>query len=153
VEIDGEHYWDGGYMGNPPLFPLYQQTGTRDIVVVQINPIERDDVPDTSIEIIDRLNEISFNTPLLLELRGIEAVNRMLAEQCLTKEKYKPINIHAIAAEDQMRQFGASSKSNSDWKFLQSLHRIGRHAADKWISQNIDAIGERSSIDIKQKFL
>ena len=153
VEIKGQHYWDGGYMGNPPLFPLYEQTETRDIMIVQINPIERNDVPDTSLEIIDRLNEISFNTPLILELRGIEFVNRMLAENRVDPKKYKHINIHAIDAENQMRKFGASSKSNSDWGFLQSLHKIGRHAADKWLSENLDAIGHRSSVDIVDKFL
>ncbi|MFC3110472.1 patatin-like phospholipase family protein [Undibacterium arcticum] len=153
VEINGEHYWDGGYMGNPPIFPLYEQTETHDIMIVQINPIERNDVPDTSPEIIDRLNEISFNSPLILELRGIDFVNRMLAEDRVDTGKYKHIKIHAIDSENQMRKFGASSKSNSDWGFLQSLHKIGRHAADKWLAENLDAIGERSSVNIAQKFL
>jgi NTE family protein len=153
VEINGDHYWDGGYMGNPPLFPLYQETATNDIVIVQINPIERDDVPDTSLEIIDRLNEISFNSPLILELRGIDLVNRLLVENRVDPGKYRHLHIHAIDAEDRMRKFNASSKSNSDWEFLQTLHRIGRHAADKWLSGNLDAIGERSSVDIARQFL
>ena len=153
AEVNGDYYWDGGYMGNPPLFPLFEQTDTRDIMIVQINPIERDDVPDTSLEIIDRLNEISFNSSLMLELRGIDAVNRMLARNLADASQYKPIYIHEIDAEDQMRKFGASSKSNSDWDFLQKLHQIGRHAADKWLAANLDAIGKRSSIDIVKKYL
>ena len=153
VEVGGEHYWDGGYMGNPPLFPLYYGTGTCDILIVQINPIERDDVPDTSQEIIDRLNEISFNTPLMLELRAIDFVNRLLKEERVDPKKYKHLRIHAIDAEKKMRAFGASSKSNTDWAFLQSLHKIGRAAADKWLTENFDAIGERSSVNIGQKFL
>jgi NTE family protein len=153
VEVDGEFYWDGGYMGNPPMFPLYYQTETRDIMIVQINPIERDEVPDTSSEIIDRLNEISFNTPLLLEMRAIEFVNRLLTEKRIDPAKYRLLHIHAIDAENQMRKFGASSKSNTDWEFLQSLHRIGRRAADKWLAANFDAIGERSTVNIKERFL
>jgi len=153
VDVGGEHYWDGGYMGNPPLFPLYYETDTRDIMIVQINPIERDDVPDTSQEIIDRLNEISFNTPLMLELRSIDFVNRLLKEERVDPTKYKRLHIHAIDAENKMRAFGASSKSNTDWTFLQSLHKIGRAAADKWLEDNFDAIGQRSSVNIGQKFL
>ncbi|MGV8892024.1 MAG: patatin-like phospholipase family protein [Burkholderiaceae bacterium] len=153
VEVGSEHYWDGGYMGNPPLFPLYYETDTRDIMIVQINPIARDDVPDTSQEIIDRLNEISFNTPLMLELRAIDFVNRLLEEERVDPTKYKSLHIHAIDAENKMRAFGASSKSNTDWTFLQSLHKIGRTAADKWLEDNFDAIGQRSSVNIRQKFL
>lgn len=153
VEVGGEHYWDGGYMGNPPLFPLHYETDTRDILIVQINPIERDDVPDTSSEIIDRLNEISFNTPLMLELRSIDFVNRLLSEERIDPKKYKRLHIHAIDAENKMRAFGASSKSNTDWTFLQQLHKIGRAAADQWLTDNFDAIGQRSSVNIRQKFL
>jgi NTE family protein len=153
VEVNGEHYWDGGYMGNPPLFPLYYGTETCDILIVQINPIERDDVPDTSQEIIDRLNEISFNTPLMLELRAIDFVNRLLREDRVDPKKYKHLYIHAIDAENKLRTFGASSKSNTDWTFLQAMHKIGRSAANQWLEEHFDALGERSSVNIRQKFL
>ena len=153
AEVNGEYFWDGGYMGNPPLFPLFEQTATRDIMIVQVNPIERDEVPDTSLEIIDRLNEISFNTPLMLELRGIDLVNRMLAKNLADASQYQPLYIHAVDAESQMRQFSASSKSDSAWAFLQKLHQIGRQAADKWLVENLDAIGKRSSVDIAKKYL
>jgi NTE family protein len=153
VEVEGEFYWDGGYMGNPPLFPLYYKTGCRDLMIVQINPIERDDVPDTSSEIIDRLNEISFNTPLLLEMRAIDFVNRLLAEDRIDPSKYQPVRIHAIDAENQIRKYGASSKTNTDWEFLMTLHRIGRRAADKWLAANFDAIGEHSTVNIRERFL
>ena len=96
----------------------------------------------------------TFNTPMMLELRGIDFVNRMLASKQLEGAAgYRQINIHAIDAENQMRQFGASSKSNSDWEFLKKLHQIGRQAADKWLSENLDAIGARSSVDIRKKYL
>ncbi|MFD2271539.1 patatin-like phospholipase family protein [Undibacterium arcticum] len=147
VEINGEHYWDGGYMGNPPIFPLYEQTETHDIMIVQINPIERNDVPDTSPEIIDRLNEISFNSPLILELRGIDFVNRMLAEDRVDTGKYKHIKIHAIDSENQMRKFGASSKSNSDWGFF--CNRCTRSAVtprtNGWLKISTPSANDRAS--------
>jgi NTE family protein len=173
VEIKGEHYWDGGYMGNPPLFPLYDNTETRDIVMVEVNPIERDDVPDKSQEIIDRLNEISFNTPLILEMRAIDFVNRLLEKQQeansgsgamgllnrLIQKKhgqvkqFAPLYIHAIDAEKQMRKFSASTKGDTSWRFLQELHDIGYTATDEWLSKNFDQLGKRSTIDIAQKYL
>ncbi|MGB9151184.1 MAG: patatin-like phospholipase family protein [Burkholderiales bacterium] len=173
VEIKGEHYWDGGYMGNPPLFPLYDNTEAHDIVIVEVNPIKREDVPDKSQEIIDRLNEISFNTPLILEMRAIDFVNRLLEKQQenssgtgaigllnrLIQKKhghvkqFAPLYIHAIEAEKQMRKFGASTKGDTSWRFLQELHDIGYAAADKWLGKNFDQLGKRSTIDISEKYL
>lgn len=173
VEIKGEHYWDGGYMGNPPLFPLYDNTEAHDIVIVEVNPIKREDVPDKSQEIIDRLNEISFNTPLILEMRAIDFVNRLLEKQQenssgtgaigllnrLIQKKhghvkqFAPLYIHAIEAEKQMRRFGASTKGDTSWRFLQELHDIGYAAADKWLGKNFDQLGKRSTIDISEKYL
>ncbi|MGB8339032.1 MAG: patatin-like phospholipase family protein [Burkholderiales bacterium] len=173
VEIKGEHYWDGGYMGNPPLFPLYDNTETRDIIIVEVNPIKRDDVPDKSQEIIDRLNEISFNTPLILEMRAIDFVNRLLEKQQEAstgtgaigllnrliqkkhghEKQFAPLYIHAIEAEKQMRNFGASTKSDTSWSFLQELHDIGYQASDKWLTKNYDQLGKRSTIDIAEKYL
>ncbi len=89
----------------------------------------------------------------MLELRSINFVNRLLAEDRIDPTKYKRLRIHAIDAENKMRAFGASSKSNTNWTFLQSLHKIGRAAADKWLEDNFDAIGQRSSVNIGQKFL
>lgn len=173
VEIKGEHYWDGGYMGNPPLFPLYDNTETRDIVIVEVNPIRRDDVPDKSQEIIDRLNEISFNTPLILEMRAIDFVNRLLEKQQeantgtgalgllnrLIQKKhghthqFAPLYMHAIEAEKQMRKFNATTKGDTSWRFLQELHDIGYTATDKWLAKNFDKLGNGSTIDIAQKYL
>lgn len=153
VQVDGEFYWDGGYMGNPPLFPLHYNTVTRDILLVQINPLSRDDVPDTSAEIIDRLNEISFNASLMLELRSIDFVNKLLREGRIDANHYKAVNVHSIDAENKIRKFGAASKSNTDWRFLQQLHQIGRQAADIWLEEGFDAIGDHSTLDIAGRFL
>ena len=174
VEIKGEHYWDGGYMGNPPIFPLYDKTETCDILVVQVNPLARADVPESASEIIDRVNEISFNTPLIQEMRAIEFVNRLLEaapsaqensgtlkqfinrlmkKNVVAAKPYKLLRMHAIAAENQIRKFGAASKANTDWDFLQQLHDVGYKAADKWLAENFDAIGAKSTLNISEKFL
>ena len=111
VEVDKEFFWDGGYVGNPSLYPLFYATRTSDLLLVQINPLVRDDVPDTAQEIIERVNEISFNTALLHELRAIAFVERLLMDRKLDPDRYKRINMHMIQAEEQLRKYGASSKT------------------------------------------
>jgi hypothetical protein len=96
VRIEGELYWDGGYSGNPALYPLIYQTECSDILLVQINPIEHLGVPDTMPEIMDRMNEITFNASLLAELRAIEFVRRLLAEGKLDPRRYKNVRMHRI---------------------------------------------------------
>ncbi|NYS35501.1 patatin-like phospholipase family protein, partial [Streptococcus danieliae] len=96
VEIDGEHYWDGGFSGNPSLYPLVYKTKCRDILLVQINPKESDAVPDTAADIADRMNEVTFNASLLAELRAIEFVVRLLEEKRLDAERYKHVLMHRI---------------------------------------------------------
>lgn len=152
-EIDGEHYWDGGYSGNPPLFPLRACSTVKDIVLVQINPLVRDGLPDAASEIVDRLNEISFNTSLMLEMRSIEFVQRLLDEQRVDPRRYRRIYMHMISAEEQLRAFGASSKFNAGWNFLTRLRDIGRDAARQWIDENFTAIGKRPTVDIARTFL
>lgn len=153
VQVDGEHYWDGGYVGNPSLYPLFYATKTRDLLLVQINPLVRDDLPDTAQEIIERVNEISFNTALLHELRAIAFVERLLAEHKLDPERYKRINMHMIDAEEQMRKYGASSKTYSGAGFLRELFALGRRSAVEWLERNFHYVGRTSSVRIAQRFL
>jgi NTE family protein len=153
VEVDGAHYWDGGYMGNPALFPLFYATQTRDIVLVQINPLMRNEVPDTSQEIIERVNEISFNSSLMQEMRSIAFVQRLLKENRLDPARYKQILMHMIAAEDRMRAYGASSKSNTSPAFIRELFELGRAAAVDWLDQKIEYVGHASSVRIEDHFL
>lgn len=153
VEVDGAHYWDGGYMGNPALFPLFYATKTRDVVLVQINPLTRDEVPDTSQEIAERMNEISFNSSLLHEMRSIAFVQRLLRENRLDPTRYKQVLMHMIAAEDQMRAYGATSKYNTSPAFIDELFRLGRAAARDWLEQKIEYVGHASSVPIEQVFL
>ncbi len=151
VEIEGEHYWDGGYMGNPALFPFYKGTPAKeilDILVVQINPIERKDVPRTSREIADRVNEITFNASLLREFRAIEFVTRLIEQGKLSQSDYSKINMHRISALDELSELTASSKLNAEWDFFVYLKDHGRHAAKLWLDTHFDDIGQRTTIDL-----
>src|SRR5262249_23084953 len=118
VEIDGEHYWDGGYMGNPAIFPLIYNCASRDIVIVHINPLEREEVPRTAMEILNRVNEISFNSSLMREMRAIGFVTQLIDERAINGNRLKRLYIHRIAADEVMKRFGVSSKLNADWSFL-----------------------------------
>lgn len=152
VEIDGVPYWDGGYMGNPSLFPFRDHTQTADIVVVQINPVERLGTPQTPQEIQNRLNEITFNSSLLKELRAIEFVSRLLDEGSLDEKNYRRERIHIIENQDELIPLGASSKINAEWKFLEHLRDIGRETAERWIEKNFDQIGVSSTVDLPAMF-
>jgi NTE family protein len=153
VEVAGEFYWDGGYVGNPSLYPLFYATKTSDLVLVQINPLVRDDLPDTAQEIIERVNEISFNTALLHELRAIAFVDRLLREERLDPARYKRIRMHMIDAEEQLRKYGASSKTYTSPGFLQELFALGRRTAVDWLDANFAYIGHASSVPIAERFL
>ncbi|WP_106753693.1 patatin-like phospholipase family protein [Pannonibacter carbonis] len=152
VEIDGVPYWDGGYMGNPPLYPLFYETGTQDTVLIQINPIERAETPRTAREILNRLNEITFNSTLLREMRSIDFVSRLIQEGKLSAEKYMDVRLHRIDGE-ALKPLQASSKVNAEWAFLKELHRIGRETAASWVERNFDHIGNRSTVDLRAEFL
>ena len=152
VEIDGVPYWDGGYMGNPSLFPLYGETGTDDIVVIQINPIERKGAPRTPQEIDNRLNEISFNSSLLKELRAIDFVDRLIREGKLSTDQYRPVRVHIVENEAALKPMGASSKMNVEWAFLTRLRDIGRDTAKAWFRKNYDAVGNESTVDLRAMF-
>jgi len=152
VEIDGVHYWDGGYMGNPSLFPFHTQTDCTDIVVVQINPISRPEPPVTAQEIMNRINEISFNSSLLKELRAIDFVSRLVKQGKLSPNEYKDYRVHIIENEDVLKPLGASSKLNAEWEFLTHLRDVGRKTAHDWLDQHFDAIGKWATLDVSALF-
>jgi NTE family protein len=153
VEIDGEHYWDGGYVGNPAIFPLIYNCGTRDVVIVHINPIIRRGVPTTAAEILNRINEVSFNSSLMRELRAIGFVTSLIHDGKVDRADMKEMLIHSIRSDETMVTLGVSSKLNADWEFLCLLRDRGRAQAEAWLFDNYDAIGERSSVDIRKEFL
>lgn len=153
VEIDGEHYWDGGFMGNPAIFPLIYSGTATDVIIVHINPIERKKLPMSSPEIFDRINEISFNSSLMREMRAIEFVTRLIDEGALDDKKYKRMHIHSIRDDAEMAQLGVATKLNPDWEFLINLRDAGRRRAEEWLEKNFDHVGRSSSIDLAEVFL
>lgn len=150
VEIDGEAYWDGGYSGNPALFPLVYETHCDDILLVQINPVERVDLPDSAHEIADRVNEVTFNAPLLAELRAIEFVRRLLAEGRLDPGRYKSIRMHRVDGGEGLASLGASSKHEAKPAQIERMHELGREAARQWLAAHWRDIGHAPSLDIER---
>ncbi|MEM7570311.1 MAG: patatin-like phospholipase family protein [Pseudomonadota bacterium] len=151
VEIDGQAYWDGGYMGNPAMWPFSYECGSNDILIVQINPVYREEVPRTSREILDRINEITFNASLLRELRAIEFVGRLLDDESVTPGRYKKMLVHMIGS-DPIIKYGSASKYNAEWDFLTELRDLGREAAAAWLEANLENVGKRSSLDLRAFF-
>ena len=156
VEIDGEHYWDGGYMGNPALYPLFYHTDSRDVVILQINPIERVGPPTQSSEIANRVNEITFNSALIKELRSVYFVQQLL-DQGKIKDEYiddfKYPLIHVIRADAALSDLSVSSKLACEWDFLTMLRDRGRDCASEWIALHYKDVGVRSTVDLKREFL
>ena len=153
VEIEGESYWDGGFMGNPAIFPLIYHGASRDVVIVHINPIERKKLPRTAAEIFDRMNEISFNSSLMREMRAVEFVTRLIDEGALDNKKYHRMRIHSIRDDAEMSQLGIATKLNPDWDFLCRLRDAGRRRAEEWLDSNFHLVGETSSVDLAELFL
>ena len=156
VEINGEHYWDGGYMGNPVLYPLFYYTDSRDVVILHINPIERPGPPTSSSDIANRVNEITFNSSLIKELRSVYFVQKLLDDGWIKDEfrdKLKYVLIHSVRADNAMSDLSAGSKLSSDWKFLTMLRDRGRALAGEWLEHNFEHLGKRSTVDLKKEFL
>ena len=147
VEIDGEAYWDGGYAGNPTITPLVRESDAYDTILVQINPRERADVPRTAGEILDRLNEISFNSPLMKELRMIALLRQVADPGQGEGARWAQMRTHRIMT-DMLAEFGASSKLNAEWSFLVKLRDEGRRSAGKFLDDHGGDVGKRSTADL-----
>jgi NTE family protein len=152
VEIDGEAYWDGGYIGNPALHPLVEDRATRDLIVVQINPMVREELPRTGREIINRLNEITFNSSLIKELRAIELLHQLIEAERLESERYRDIYVHLIHAHEELKDLDASSKMNAEWDYLTHLKERGQAWAEGFLERHFDDLGKRSTFDLKSLF-
>jgi NTE family protein len=146
VEIDNEFYWDGGYMGNPPLSPLTDNTDyTNDIVLVEVNPFTITKVPESIEEIKDRVNEISFNSSLALEISHLEFLNSLVEKGITLDGQLRKINLHRISASHSLGNFNLSSKMNTNWEFLMQLKNLGYQACSKWLELNYDNIEKHST--------
>lgn len=152
VEIGGEAYWDGGYTGNPALFPLFAPDLPDDIVIVNINPLVREDVPRNAPAILNRINEISFNSSLLRELRAIGFVRRLISEGKFPEGAMKRVLVHMIADDDLMNELGTASKMVPTPGVILALKSAGRTAADKFLAQHRDRIGRDSSVDLDEMY-
>jgi NTE family protein len=148
VEIDGEAYWDGGYSGNPALFPLYEPELPDDILVVSINPMRREELPDSPLEIQNRINEISFNASLLGELRAINFVRRLIAEGRMERGRMKDVRVHMIADDGLMNALSATTKVAPSPQLLAKLKAAGRVAADMFLADCGDKIGHEPSVNL-----
>lgn len=152
VEIDGEAYWDGGYTGNPALYPLFVGELPDDIVVININPLNRDQVPTDPQSIQNRINEISFNSSLLRELRAIRFVKRLLEDGSLTSGTMKNVLVHMIADDVLMNDLSVATKSLPNPVVLARLKSAGRAAAGRFLEDHFDDLGERDTVDLASMF-
>lgn len=154
VEINGEYYWDGGYMGNPPIFPLITNTSVRDVVLVKINSININSVPTSARDIADRVNEISFNSSLINEMKLIHYRNELIRNGILkTDDKInREIFVHTISGYEALSQLSQSSKMNISWDFLLSLKEKGRQIAENWLKNEYQQVGLKSTFDVEEHF-
>jgi len=153
VEIDGEAYWDGGYAGNPSLLPLITDSPADDLLLVQINPLQREAVPRSASDILDRINEVTFNASLLKEMRTLALMQQLVGS--IRREDSPPLfqrvqdlRVHMVDGGESLAPLGADSKTNTQWAFLSQLHELGRDAADRWLAANQQDVGQRSSFDL-----
>jgi NTE family protein len=149
IEIDGESYWDGGYSGNPTITPLVRECHSKDTILVQINPVERPGLPRSARDILNRLNEVSFNAVLLKELRMIALLRQVAQPDNSENAKWADMRIHRISS-DVMVELGYSSKLNAEWEFLCMLRDEGRRAGDAFLSTHHDDLGRRSTFDLDE---
>lgn len=147
VEIDGEPYWDGGYSGNPAIAPLVRECGAKDTILVQINPVERDGIPKSARDIASRLNEVSFNSVLLKELRMIALLRRVVSAEDEEGARWAEMRMHRITG-DVMLELDSSSKMNGEWSFLEMLRDEGRMASEAFLTRHQPDLGVRPTLDI-----
>jgi NTE family protein len=153
VDIDGEAYWDGGYMGNPALFPLIYNCKSADIVIVHINPLYRKELPYAAGDILNRINEISFNSSLMREMRAVSFVTGLVKQKRIVDHDIRQILMHSITDNEFMGALSPTSKYNADWDFLIFLRDQGRKCANEWLASNFGKLGVESSVDIDSLYL
>ena len=153
VQIEGEDYWDGGYSGNPALYPLMYGCQSPDVLLVQINPLRRDTLPTSAADILDRLNEITFNAALIAEIRAIDFVKRLLKQGKLDPAHYKDVHLHRIDGGAELDAYPASTKADTNGELLYRLRDLGRSAATRWLAHKLPLVGQHSSIDFAADYL
>ncbi|MDR0631890.1 MAG: patatin-like phospholipase family protein [Holosporaceae bacterium] len=153
VLVKGEYYWDGGFIGNPAVYPLIYDCETPDIMLIKLNPTHRNKLPTSASEIGDRLNEITNNTSIMREMRSIHFITKLIDEGYVAPGKLKRLHVHMIEDEKAMHDLGWSSKLNTDKDFLDFLFKAGRKSADVWIEKNYDKIGKETTAPVAEEFV
>ena len=156
VEIDGEAYWDGGYAGNPSLLPLISETPADDLLLVQINPTRRDELPTSASDILERTNEVTFNASLLKELRTIGLIKEVITAagrpDCTYNRplfrRVDDLRLHRLEADAQLSRLSPATKNHTHWTFLSQLHDMGRQAAQDWLQAHRQHLGQRSTFEL-----
>jgi NTE family protein len=153
VEIDGEHYWDGGYLGNPAIYPLIYRRGSKDVIIAQVTAIGRDELPASAADVLHRITEISFNSSLMREMRAVAFATRLIDNGELDGAKHSRMRMHWVGNDNLMSQLGTATQFHPEWSLLCRLRDEGRACAGRWLEQNFDHVGVRSTADIDDMFL
>ena len=140
-------------MGNPAIFPLIYGCKSADVVVVHINPLSREEVPRSADDILNRINEISFNSSLMREMRAVSFVTRLVTQKRVVDGGLKHVLVHSISDDGFMSALTPTSKYNADWDFLTFLRDQGRKCADAWLAKNFVKLGVESSVDLEKAYL
>ena len=153
VEIDGEAYWDGGYAGNPPIFPLIYNCSSPDVLIVQLSPMRRDELLHSSMDVLNRVNEISFNSSLLREMRAIHFVTRLIDDGTVVDSSLRRMRIRRVAADDVISKLSLTSKLDADWDFPTNLRDAGRARAEQWLDAHFEHVGVESTVDLQALYM
>ena len=153
VEIDGEHYWDGGYLGNPAIYPLIYRRGSHDVIIVQVTAIRRDELPSSAADVLHRINEISFNSSLMREMRAVAFATKLIDAGELDPTKHSRMYIHWIGNDQLMSTLGTGTQFHPEWSLLCRLRDEGRTSAQSWLERNFDQVGKCSTVDVAEMFL
>jgi NTE family protein len=153
VEVDGEHYWDGGYLGNPAIFPLIYRKGANDVIIMQVTAITRNELPGSAADILHRINEISFNSSLMREMRAIAFATRLIDSGELDKTRHRRMLMHWIGNDTLMSELGTATQFHPEWGLLCRLRDAGRQTASDWLDRNFEHIGVRSTVEIDKMFM
>jgi NTE family protein len=153
VEIDGEAYWDGGYSVNPALSPLLGECASADLLLVQINPLQRTQTPHSRSEILDRIGELTFNASLLTQMRAIDFVNRLVTEGAVSHPRCRAVRVHRIDGGDALEAFPTASRTSADAAMISRLCEAGRDAARAWLVHHYAALGQHGTVDIHRDYL
>jgi NTE family protein len=151
VEIGGTPYWDGGYGGNPAIYPFFYANRIEDVLLIQVNPVVREGTPRSVVEIQNRIDEITFNATLLSEFRAIAFVKELIESHKLSHSDFRDIRLHRIDADAAFKDLSASSKINAEWAFLEYLRDLGRTAAEDWLEENFDKVGKTATLDLSDE--